>query len=142
MKVLLLQDVKGVGRRMEIKEVKDGYARNFLFPRKLAASVTKEALALKSKLENQEKAKIESYGELAKKLGETQLEFNVKADEKGKIFGSVKASDIKKSLAEKGFGEPEILLEKPLKETGIHQTEVHFGWGVKGKIKIILKPLP
>src|SRR5687768_11157933 len=113
MKVLLLQDVRGIGRRMEIKNVADGYARNFLIARKLAIPADETALHLKEELDQTVSAEIGKVKEVAEKLKTLQLEFIVKIGAKGEVFGSVGAEAIKKSLAEKGFSEVKIVLAKP-----------------------------
>ncbi|HEY4475587.1 MAG TPA: 50S ribosomal protein L9 [Candidatus Paceibacterota bacterium] len=142
MKILLLQDVKGIGRRMEVKEVKDGYARNFLIPQKLAMPATSEALSIKKG----EELKLEAIREQSKKSAEAlqkmTLEFVVKTGGKGEVFGSIKADDIKKALEEKGIKAHGIILEKPIKSLGDHLVEVDFGYGIKGKIKVTLRPQP
>lgn len=139
MKVLLLKDVKGVGRRMDIKEVADGYARNFLIARKLAVAADEAHLSLKKQYEkeNQEldAARVKEKTELAK----TELIFRVKASKEGAVFGSVTKDMIAEELSKKGF-HGAVTLEKPLKKTGIHRIAVDLGRGVKGEIAVTLQP--
>ena len=102
MKVILLDNIKGVGKKDEIINANDGYARNFLFPKKLAVEATKDnLLKLKAKQDanqfrkNKEKEEAE---ELAKKLKEITLKIKVKAGENGKIFGGVTSKEISENL--------------------------------------------
>jgi len=138
MKVILLEDVKGVGRKMDVKEVSDGYGRNFLLPKKLVLPATPENLRLKEQLTKAEQETVRRLTELAKKLEDSSLEFRVKAGSKGEIFGSVKAEAIKKSLREQGIGAGEPVLEKPLKTLGEHTVPIDFGRGVKSTVRVIL----
>ncbi len=136
MKVLLLQDVRGVGRKNEIKEVSDGYARNFLIARKLAVAANESAMKFKAEVDASEQATIKRYAALAEKLGKESFEFSVKTGAKGEVFGSVTKEDIKKHLFAKGFSEGEIVLPKPIKATGEHLVEINFGKGIVGKLKV------
>jgi len=139
MKILLLQDIKGVGRRMDVKDVKDGFARNFLFTRRLAVLADKKALALKSEQEKKSGEEMARLNESAKKLEAMILEFQVKTGEKGEVFGSVTGSDIEKELENKGVRSAKVLLKHHLKTLGEHEVEVDLGHGIKGKVKIVLK---
>lgn len=143
MKVLLIQDIKGLGRKNEIKNVNDGYARNFLFPGKLAVLADDRALKMKLEAEKQEKTLVASYRSLAEKLGKQNLEFFMKTGDKNEVFGSVKKEDIRNSLLKLGLinKDAKILLPMPLKDLGEHKVEINFGKGISGVIKIILKPI-
>ena len=136
MKVLLLKDVKNVGRKNEIKEVSEGYARNFLFARKLAIPADSGGLKVKASIDAKEQALIEKYHTESKRLEADTLEFKVKGGEKGEVFGSVSAEDIRKALAGKGYGEVKIDLEKPIRKTGEQEVVIDFGKGVRGTAKI------
>jgi len=142
MRVLLLQDVKGVGQKMDVKEVNDGYARNFLIPRKLAVMADQSALKIKTETEKQAKNLISQYENLSDKLAKEILEFSIKAGEKNQTFGSVDKEQINKVLLEKNLikADSEVLLDKPLKSLGEHWVEIKLGRGIRGKIKVILKP--
>lgn len=142
MKIVLLEDVKGVGRKMDVKEVKDGYGRNYLLPKKLAVLATPGNLKFKEQLAKREEESVRKLTELAKKLENISLEFRVKTGFKGEIFGSIKADDVKKSLREQGLGGAEPVLEKPLKTLGEHAVPIDFGRGVKGKVKIRIAAEP
>ena len=139
MEVLLLKDVKGMGRRMEVKHVKEGYARNFLFPQKIAVpfgSAAKELIA-------QVKAETENFsskiGAFKKQLETEVFEFVLKSGVHGELFGSVKAEDIGRVFKEKGFGDAKIHLEKPIRARGEHVVEVDFGRGIRATAKIRIK---
>lgn len=140
MKVLLLQDVKKIGRKHEIKEVSDGYARNFLIPKKLAAPADEKAMAIKKDFEESEKSALANYKDLSARLSKEVLEFKVKVGNKGEVFGSVNAEQIKTALKDKGYGGVEVLLEKPIRILGENKVEVSFGKGLKGAVKIVIGP--
>lgn len=138
MKVIFLKDIKGVGKKFDVKNVSDGYARNFLFPQNLAKATTEEVI---KNIENQKKAAIKEEEEtknelivLAKNLENKEFEFKVKTGDKGEVFGSVTKNDIEKSIAVSGG--IEILLDKPIKKLGEHQVEVNLGKGVRVSLKI------
>lgn len=139
MKVLLLQDVKKVGRKHDIKEVSDGYARNFLIVRKLAVPADASALKLKAELEKQEQELVVKYSAAASKLKNEILEFPVRSGSKGEVFGSVTAADIKKALEAKGFSDFEVELEQSLRFLGEREVEIAFGKGIRGKVKVKLQ---
>ncbi len=138
MKVIFLKDIKGVGKKFDVKNVSDGYARNFLFPQNLAKATTEEVI---KNIENQKKAAIKEEEEtknelivLAKNLENKEFEFKVKTGDKGEVFGSVTKNDIEKSIAVSGG--IEIFLDKPIKKLGEHRVEVNLGKGVRVSLKI------
>ena len=146
MKIILLADVTHVGKKNEIKEVSDGFARNFLFPRKLATPASAEAeRAVMAKKEHDEKKKSaeqERYEKLAEKLESLHVVIRVKIGEKGKAFGSVNAAKIVEQLKvqhhvelEKGW----IHLDEPLKSTGTKEVPVRFPHGVKSKVVVSIE---
>src|SRR3989338_4058741 len=129
MKIILLQDIGNIGRKNEIKEVKDGYARNILLPQKLVQVATAENVRkLQSEIKKHQTEKENRFAVLrsqAAALSDIVLLFPVRANEKGEIFGSVSAKEIEKSLAEKGFKNTTAILEKPLKKIGEYQIEIN-----------------
>ena len=141
MKIILLQDVRGVGRKYDVKDVSLGYARNFLIPRKLGREATPAALNdLKSQRENWEK-QTAALQEKLKKLQDifqaNPLTFKLKLGEKNKLFGSVSKRDVEKALESKDKDNLiEINLAQPIKTLGEHKVEVNFGRGVVGEIKV------
>ncbi len=134
MKVILLKDVPKVGRRYELKEVSDGFAANFLFPRGLAEKATPTGISELQKKMEAEKASTEVQEELLKKnfatLKTSSIELARPADEKGHLFAGVRTADISKVINEKlGMSVPEhmIILEHPLKTVGEHDVKIESG---------------
>jgi large subunit ribosomal protein L9 len=130
----------------EVKEVKNGYARNFLLPRNLAKIATAKNLKIlsqqKTKEDLYEKELIETLAKTAQRLKSLTLDFYLKtglsaqAGDNKKVFGSISASEIAKKLADTGYKNLEIILEKPIKELGEHLIEINLGKGIRVKIKI------
>lgn len=143
MKVILKQDIKGVGRKNEVINASDGYARNFLFPRDLAIEATTENM---NKLNSQNEAKQyqksvekEQAKEIAKKLETITLKIKVQAGENGKIFGSVSAKEITENLENQykiKIDKKKIDLREAIKTVGLTTVDVKLYEGVTGKIKI------
>ena len=142
MKVILLEDTKGLGKKFDIKEVKDGYVRNFLLPKKLVQIATKTTLAqLKIQKESEQKAIAKLLGELEKivdALKKEVLIFQLKVGDKGEVFGSVSVDKIIESLKAKGFEikKEQIDLETPIKSLGEHVINIRLDREVKGTIKV------
>jgi large subunit ribosomal protein L9 len=133
MKVVLIKDVKGVGRMHEEKEVSEGYAINFLIPKKLAvpaagaaASEVKNLKEMDAKHKEAELKKLEAE---VHKLSERKLEFKAKVNEKGNLFFALDAKKIHEILNKEGVHIPSelILLENKIKEVGTHKIEVRVG---------------
>ncbi len=138
MKIILLQDIKNLGQAGDIKEVADGYARNFLIPQKLAETATKEAVekATRKKQETEElkNKKTEELKNLAKKL--EGKEIVIKAKEKdGKLFGSIGRKEIAENLGNE-INEDMIELKENIKEIGVKKININFGNDIKAKIII------
>jgi len=140
MRVILLRDVRGLGRKNDVKEVSDGYARNFLIAKKMASPATAEAVSAQKELMNREAGEMYKLIAAAKALSEKTIEFRVKAGEKGEVFGSVTREDVRGELERMGYKNIEVELHKPIKTLGEHPVDVNFGKGVKGQAKIILVP--
>lgn len=140
MKVLFLQDVRGVGRKFEIKEVADGYARNFLIPRKLAQVADERSQLVKADHDQKMAASLAELKAAIAMLAKEPFEFSVKAGKQGEVFGSVSKKDIEERLHAKGFKKCEVMLDHPIKSTGEQEVEVNFGQGVHGKAKIKITP--
>jgi len=146
MKVIFLKDVKGAGRAGEVKEVKEGYARNFLLARNLAIAATPSVLAdwKKKKIQAADLKAVKAA--LLKKEAESlegkEFIFELKADsEKGTVFGSVTANDIRKKIQSLGnFPDLKIVLDKPIKTTGEISVEIDLGEGIKALIKVAVRP--
>ena len=143
MKVILKQDIKGVGKKNEVINASDGYARNFLFPKNLAVEATTDNM---QKLNSQNQAKQyrkdvekEKAQEIAKKLESLIVEIRVQAGENGKIFGSVSSKEISESLEKQhkiAIDKKKIELKEPIKVLGTRTIEAKLFEGVIGKIKI------
>ena len=127
MKVILLQDVSGVGRKGDIKNVSDGYAGNFLLPKKLAQIATPSTLASAEKLKKQTEQDKEVQKNIAEKnisgLKDLKVEIKAKANEKGHLFSIIHQDEISKVLKEQyHLDVPSKIIEisKPIKELGAH----------------------
>ena len=142
MKVILLENVKGVGKKDEIISANDGYARNFLLPKKLAEANNQNLAKLKSKQEANAHKKMtekQEAEELAKKLEKIILKIQVKAGENGKIFGGVTAKEISEKLqSEHNFkvDKKKIDLKETIKQTGMFNIDLKLYEGVNAKLKI------
>ncbi len=142
MKIILREDVEALGAAGEITSVKDGYARNYLIPRKLAYPATKSYLKVyeeEQKLRNKREAQATAKAEqLAAKLSNLSLETTVQVGEDDKVFGAVTAADIAKLLADKGYeiDKRNILLEEPLKALGIYNVPVKIATDIKAEVKV------
>lgn len=142
MKVILKTNVDHLGRAGDVKDVADGYARNFLLPRKLAEAATASALKYwekgKEKRATIVAAEIKVAKELADKLAGVNLTFAMPASEEGKLFGSVGKTDVLKSLKAAGYDVPKnsVRLETALKTTGEHEVELRLAPEVAAKVKV------
>lgn len=142
MKVILLADVKGTGKKNDVIEVSDGYARNCLLKKKLAIEATStEINAVQNKLKAQEFHKaeeIKKWKELAAAMKNAEVKCSVKCGENGKIFGSVTSKEIAEKLAEVGYDvdKKKIILKEPIKTPGNYVVEVKFLPDVSTKIKV------
>lgn len=143
MKVILKADIKGVGRKDEVINASDGYARNFLFPKNLAVEANNENMAkLKAKqnsMKFQKDQEREEALEIADKLSKILVKIKVKAGENGKIFGGVSAKEIAQEL-EKEYqikvDKKKIDLKDTIKTLGMQIIEIKLFEGVIGKLKI------
>lgn len=139
MKVLLLQDIKGVGRKMDIKNVSDGYARNFLFSKGLAVVATEQVLKQKEQALQEERAVIEKKKGLLTRLATTPIMLKIKVGKDGSVFDSITKETIQKKLKELGCEEIKVELERPIKNFGEYKVNINVGRGIKGEIKIIVQ---
>ncbi len=149
MQVILLQNIKGVGRIGDIKNVADGYGRNYLLANKLAKvandGTMKEVEALKKKAEAQEKIALEKVKEVAEIAKDIVLEFTKKASKTGKLFASLTKEEVAEELSKAigGKVDPDSLNFKEhgehIKQSGEHMIEVELAPGIKTEIKTIVK---
>ena len=143
MKVILMQDIKGVGKKDDIINANDGYARNFLFPKKLAVEANNSNMAKLQGKQNAANFKKEQEKESASKIKEQlshiTLNITVKAGENGKIFGSITSKEIATELENQyhiAIDKKKIVLKEAIKETGIFNVEVKLYEGIVGTLKI------
>ena len=142
MKVILIQDVDNLGKIGDSVNVKNGYARNFLIPNKLALFANNQNMkSIESMLKQQElkNAKERSNLEsLSKVLDKVTLKFELKAGEEGKLFGSVTSQMISDELAKQDLNvdKKEIILDEPIKELGKHKVSINLGENLSASIQI------
>lgn len=145
MKVIFAVDVKGQGKKGEMKEVSDGYARNFLLPRGLAAEATADninAMKVKEKARQaqmaREKAQAEEYG---KRLGAVQVTIRAKAGKNGKLFGAVTSQEISDALKaqfDMDIEKNKIVQAEPIKAFGSYTVKAKLGYEVSGNINVLV----
>ena len=147
MKVILKADVKGSGKKGDILEVSDGYAKNFLLKKGLAEIATAGGIN-----ETEQKRTAEAYHraenvkalkELAEKMNGAEVTVPIRAGENGKVFGSVTTAQISAALAEAGYevDKKRITVKEPIKNVGVYEVDVRFMEGVITKIKVNVIPL-
>lgn len=144
MRVILLQDIENLGKKYDIKEVADGYARNFLFPKSLAKPVTKEVLKwlevqkeIGAKKAEEELKRIQ---DLASRLDGQELVITVKVGDQGQLFESINAQKISEKLKELGIGikKSQLDLAEPIKELGEYPIKIKFEHNLEAEIKVIV----
>lgn len=142
MQIILLQDVKNLGKKGELKNVSDGYARNFLFAKKLAEAATKEAteriVTQRKKEKTAEFENLEKLKKLASDLKDKLIEIRAKGKD-GKLFGSISAKDILKEISTLGFAisEKEVMLpEAHIKEIGEYEIKISLANGIETKVRL------
>ena len=145
MKVIFLEDVKGKGKKGELKDVSDGYARNFLLPKKLAKEATTDNL---NTFKLQEKAKAAQIArekaeaqENAKKLESMQVKVIAKAGANGRLFGAVTSKEISDALAKQHgmtIEKNKIVLSEPIKSYGAFDVKCKFGYEISGVIHVLV----
>ena len=145
MKVILKQDVKGKGKKGQMIEAAEGYARNFLLPKGLAVEATPDAvntmnLQAKAKAKADAEAKAEALA-IAEKLKSCQVKIAAKGGEGGKLFGAVTGTEISGALKEQ-FGMDidgkKLVLEQPIKSFGGYQVKAKLGFEVSGTVYVLV----
>lgn len=143
MKVILTEDIKGVGKKDEIINSSDGYARNFLLPKKKALEATQDNLnKLKAKqnaLQNKKAKELEEAKKIAEKMKTITLKIKVKAGENGKIFGGVTAKEIADNLKSQyniEVDKKKINIEETIKVLGTFLADIKLYEGVNAKLTI------
>lgn len=143
MQIVLLEDVKSLGKKGEIVKVNEGYGRNFILPKKLGVEATAKNLNdLKLKKANEEKvaAKLfEEARELGAKLEKASVTLSIKAGENGKAFGSVSSKEISKAVQEQlglDIDKKKLVLADPIKTLGTHEVPVKLHRDVTAKLSV------
>jgi len=146
MKVILIKTVKSLGQVGDIKEVADGYARNFLIPNGMVKIATEAAISEveKSKIKKEKKLaqKAKKYVDVAKKVNNLKLIIKAKAeDEKKTLFAAIKAEDISKELKERNYDIPAqfIKLDQPIKQLGYYDIIIDFGNELTAKVGLTIE---
>jgi large subunit ribosomal protein L9 len=141
MKILILKDTNKLGKKGDIKEVANGYARNFLLPQKIAVIATpmeiKKIEIEKQRQEKNQKEKIQKAEELKKKIQKIEIEIKAKINEKGTLFAALNKEEIAKALSEKIKQEiisEQIILEKPIKDIGEYKIIVELFKDIEAEI--------
>lgn len=145
MKVVLLQDVKSLGKKGELVSASDGYARNFLFPRKLAKEANAQAM---NEIKNAEESKAykikvdtENAKNSANKINDKTLKISAKAGQKGRIFGSVTAKEIAEEV-KKQFGveidKRKVSIDGDIKAFGTYKTEIKLYSGISATLNVMV----
>ena len=145
MKVILQQDVKGQGKKGQMVEVSDGYARNFLLPRKLAVSATADNINTMKQQEKarkaQEAAEKAQAEATAKQLEGLMVKITAKAGEGGRLFGAVTAKEISEALAAQyslNIPKARLVLDEPIKACGGYQIKAKLGYEVVGTVSVMV----
>ncbi|HHY68458.1 50S ribosomal protein L9 [Kyrpidia sp.] len=147
MKVIFLQDVKGQGNAGDVKDVSEGYARNYLLPRKLAVEATEANLrALQTRVEHrkaQEAERLRQAKETADKLSGLVVEITAKSGENGRLFGAVTGKQIAEALAVQGLkvDKRKIELEEPIRHPGTVTVRVRLHPEVTADIRVRVLPV-
>ena len=145
MRVILLKDIENLGKKNEIKEVKDGYARNFLIPKDLAKIATKKAMEQLESQKELEAQKAEEELKETQALIETMegMEFviNVKLGDEGQLFESITSQKIQETLKQSGFDvkKTQIELSQSIKELGEFSVKINFEHNLEAEITIIIE---
>jgi len=145
MKIILLKDVPNLGKELDIKDVKPGYARNFLIPQNLVLPATKRNLQwqerelAKKKLKEEQKTK--ELQEMIKKLKNLKLQISVKTGSKGELFEKITSIKIVNLLKKEGFeiSKENIILKEPIEKIGEYVIPISLGKDLKTKIKLVVK---
>ncbi|TMC44665.1 MAG: 50S ribosomal protein L9 [Chloroflexi bacterium] len=147
MRVILKAEVRGLGRTGDIKDVADGYARNYLLPKGLAIEATGgelKHLAQERQAERTKKDRAhQDAEELAQRLGAVTLVFRLKAGEQGKTFGSVTAKEVAEALKKEvrtEIDKTKVVLREPLRSLGVHKVEVRLLADVRADVTVAIEP--
>ena len=148
MKVILLQDVQNLGKKYEVKEVKNGYARNFLIPQNLVKTATKPNLkwleAQKEVVEKEAEEDLKKSQELASRLDGEEITFVLKATDGGQLFESINNIKISEKLKEVGFDvkKSQVTLKEPIKGLGEFPIKINLDHNLEVEVTIIISAEP
>ena len=145
MKIILKQDIKGKGKKGQMIEAAEGYARNYLIPRGLAVEATADAvntmnLQAKAKARADAEAKAEALA-IAEKLKSCQVKIAAKGGEGGKLFGAITGKEISAALAEQFsliIDGKKLVLEQPIKSFGSYEVKAKLGYEVSGTVYVLV----
>ena len=145
MKVILQQDVRGQGKKGQLVEVSDGYARNFLLPRKLAVAATAENVNTMKQQEKarqaQEAAEKAEAEAVAKRLEGLMVKISAKTGEGGRLFGAVTGKEVSEALAAQhslSIPKTKLVMEEPIKSCGSYQIKAKLGYEVSGTVNVMV----
>lgn len=156
MKIILLQDIKRLGKKFDIKEVKDGYARNFLIPRKMAQIATEQIVRniekMKKGIKENQIALLDAKKQAAEQLNNKKFHFHIETGSKGEIYSSVQKKDIKKAIEnslssfsvnmkEEITAKLDIKMPKSLKILGEHPIKIFLGDDIEFEIKAVVNQI-
>ncbi len=145
MKVIFIKDVKGQGKKDEIKEVKDGYAMNYLIKNKYAVMYSQNSKErLNNEIENRKKQNeqdIKDANELKNKLSKEKIVFKVKTGDKDKVFGSISTKQIKDELDKLGYkiDKKRIIIDNPISSLGYHIVKIELHKEVIANLEVVLE---
>ena len=145
MKVILQQDVRGQGKKGQLIEVAEGYARNFLLPRKLAVPATADAvntMKLKEKAKKAEDARLKAEAEaVVEQLKNAPVKVTARAGANGKLFGAVTSKEVSDALKEQhgiDLAKQKIVMDEPIKAYGSYELKAKLGFEVSGTIYVMV----
>ncbi|MDD2731746.1 MAG: 50S ribosomal protein L9 [Candidatus Pacebacteria bacterium] len=144
MKVILLEDIENIGKKYEIKEVKNGYARNFLIPKGLVKPITEQSLkwleVQKELMEKKAEEDLKHVEEIVSKIDGMEVIIPVKIGDKDQLFEKIGSQKVSEKLKELGFEikKSQIELENPIEEIGEFPVKVKFEHNLEAEIKVII----
>ena len=145
MKVILQQDVRGQGKKGQMIEVAEGYARNFLLPRKLAVPATADAMntmRLQEKAKRAEEARQKAEAQaMAEKLKGVVVKLTAKAGANGKLFGAVTSKEVSDALQSQHgieLAKQKIVMEEPIKSFGTYELKAKLGFEISGTVYVVV----
>ena len=146
MKVFLKRDVPGVGKAHEVQKVADGYARNYLFPKKLAVPATPGQIKVaenyaRSQQQKQDRVRARSL-DIVEQLKTQSLTFKAKAGSTGRLYGSITSADVAQAIGRaigSKFDKRVILMDRPIRALGEHVVELKLAGGVRGQARVVVE---